>query len=140
MNEAAMREAFEAAFQRLPAFMRNEMRIAFTRGWQAAQAHARAEMGAEIARLKGLVYALGEMRCAKCKFKLFRRTLYVKSGAIGPGTNETEPCPNGCGPLWPVTWKEAAWEMGDRLEAMFAELQAARATLAEPQPTGAGEG
>ncbi len=46
-TEAAMREEFEAAFGRIPAFMRNQMRIAFTRGWLTAQSHARAEAGAE---------------------------------------------------------------------------------------------
>lgn len=45
----------------------------------------------------------GKMRCAKCKFGLTRVTLYTGNGAVGAGGNETEPCPNGCGPLWPVT-------------------------------------
>ncbi len=62
----------------------------------------------------------GEMHCAKCKFRLSRRTLYMNG--IGHGTNETEPCPNGCGPLWPVTWRMLATELGERLEEYFTEL------------------
>lgn len=52
----------------------------------------------------------GVMRCAKCKLRLLRRNLYLKSGTIGAGDSKTEPCPNGCGPLWPVTWEEEARE------------------------------
>ncbi len=48
MNDPAMREAFDATFGRIPEFMSHDMRIAFTCGWFAAQAHARAE----IARLR----------------------------------------------------------------------------------------
>lgn len=57
----------------------------------------------------------GMMYCAKCKFCLTRRTLYVQSGNVGSGTNETEPCPNGCGPLWPVTWKMLCDDYEERL-------------------------
>ena len=61
----------------------------------------------------------GKMRCAKCNFQLTRQNLYMLSGTVGPGTNETEPCPNGCGPLWPMTWQQEAHELGERLEQMF---------------------
>jgi hypothetical protein len=98
-----------------------------------------AERDAEVERLKGLVYAPGEMRCAKCKFVLLRRTMFVRSGTIGAGSNETEPCPNGCGPLWSRTWKDVAVETGERLEEMFADLQAARAALSD-QPQHQGDG
>ncbi len=57
----------------------------------------------------------GMMYCAKCKFCLTRRTLYVQSGNVGSGTNETEPCPNGCGPLWPMTWKMLCDDYEERL-------------------------
>ncbi len=63
----------------------------------------------------------GVMRCAKCKFVLHRQTLFMRSGTVGAGTNETEPCPNGCGPLWPQTWRDEARDLGERLEALWEE-------------------
>lgn len=69
----------------------------------------------------------GVMRCAKCKFRLVRTNLYVQSGTAGPGSNETEPCPNGCGPLWPVTWKQEASENMETAERFLAERVAAEA-------------
>lgn len=68
----------------------------------------------------------GEMRCAKCKFTLIRTNLYVKSGTTGPGGNDTEPCPNGCGPLWPETWERSARDAWARLETAHDELIAER--------------
>jgi hypothetical protein len=65
----------------------------------------------------------GIMRCAKCKFQLTRTNLYVNSGTTGPGNSETEPCPNGCGPLWPVTWKQWAEEGWQTAERYFDELK-----------------
>jgi hypothetical protein len=52
----------------------------------------------------------GVMRCAKCKFQIVRTNLYIKQGTTGQGDSKIELCPNGCGPLWPVTWKEWAQE------------------------------
>lgn len=65
----------------------------------------------------------GMMYCAKCKFVLTRTNLYVNSGTTGSGDNKTEPCPNGCGPLWPYTWKQMAESYGERLEQQFEEIQ-----------------
>lgn len=73
----------------------------------------------------------GEMYCAKCNFKLLRRTLNYAAGNIGAGTSETELCPNGCGNLWPVTWKKLAYEQGEQIEFLAkenAELREARAS------------
>ena len=86
----------------------------------------------------------GEMRCAKCNFGLIRTNLYVNNGTTGPGSNETEPCPNGCGPLWPETWEHSAREAWSRLETMEAERDALRDQVArlvgaiEQAPHGAG--
>lgn len=66
----------------------------------------------------------GVMHCAKCKFRVVRTNLYVRSGATGPGDNKTEPCPNGCGPLWPVTWEQEAREAMQRLEELSDRLAA----------------
>lgn len=67
------------------------------------------------------LFVPGEMHCAKCKFTLIRTNLYVQNGTTGPGNNETEPCPNGCGPLWPETWERSAREAWSRLETLEAE-------------------
>jgi hypothetical protein len=78
----------------------------------------------------------GAMRCAKCNFRLQRNNMYMQSGTIGPGDNNTEPCPNGCGPLWPVTWKEDALEGDKRLMELFEENQKLKAALQHtPQPS-----
>lgn len=71
----------------------------------------------------------GVMRCAKCAFQLVRTNLYVATGTVGAGDSKTEPCPNGCGPLWPVTWKmwaEEGWAQAERyFEALCAPHPAA---------------
>jgi len=75
----------------------------------------------------------GAMHCAKCNFRLQRNNLYYQTGNIGPGDNKTEPCPNGCGPLWPVTWKMDALEGDKVIERLMEENKQLKAsTLATP--------
>lgn len=76
----------------------------------------------------------GVMHCAKCKFQLNRVTLCVSDGNAYAGDNKTEPCPNGCGPLWPVTWEQEAKNCWKALEEMHERLMAATALAAAPQP------
>lgn len=71
----------------------------------------------------------GRMHRAKCNFELTRTNLYVKDGTTGPGDNQTEPCPNGCGPLWPVTWEAHARKGWEVAENYFEQLRAARAAV-----------
>lgn len=69
----------------------------------------------------------GVVRCAKCSFQLARTNLYLGSGTTGPGDSKTEPCPNGCGPLWPVTWQTWAtegWQQAERYLEELRQLQA----------------
>lgn len=76
----------------------------------------------------------GIVRCAKCSFQLHRTNLYLQSGTVGAGDSKTEPCPNGCGPLWPVTWETWAregWAEAERLHLENAAL-AARQPVGEP--------
>jgi hypothetical protein len=75
----------------------------------------------------------GVMRCAKCAFQLVRTTLYMSSGTTGPGNSKTEPCPNGCGPLWPVTWKDRANEGHALAEQYFWEAKQLRESIAALQ-------
>ncbi len=60
----------------------------------------------------------GVMRCAKCEFQLVRKVLAVNMGDVFAGDSKTEPCPNGCGPLWPVTWKQYAEQAMDAAESL----------------------
>lgn len=76
----------------------------------------------------------GQMHCARCKFQLTRTTLYLGNGTVGAGDSKTEPCPNGCGPLWPVTWEQAAREAWATCETMFERAKAAEDALAAVNP------
>jgi hypothetical protein len=73
----------------------------------------------------------GVMHCAKCKFEITRITLAVNIGAAIAGDNQTEHCPNGCGPLWPVTWEQAARKAWDVSEQLVVRAIAAERSLAE---------
>lgn len=75
----------------------------------------------------------GKMRCALCKFVLTRVSLYMGNGAVGPGDNKTEPCPNGCGPLWPLTWEQEARDGYAIGEQLMERALAAEAALAAMQ-------
>lgn len=81
----------------------------------------------------------GVMRCAKCDFQLVRVTLAVNLGRAIAGSSDTEPCPNGCGPLWPVTWEQYARQMQDAADQMAERAIAAEKKLeALMVPGGAG--
>lgn len=76
-------------------------------------------------------YVPNKLRCAKCNFELERLTLNANTMAVGIGTNEPERCPNGCGPLWRVTWEQEAQsyakamnDWADRAIAAEAKLRA----------------
>ena len=76
----------------------------------------------EIKRLREWVYVPGEMKCAKCGFVCHKMILCATTGRVGVDTRETtEPCPNGCGPLWRRSYKEADDEAGKRMVALFDE-------------------
>lgn len=78
----------------------------------------------------------GIVRCAKCQFQLVRSNLNMHDGTVTAGDSKTEPCPNGCGPLWPVTWETWAregWAEAERLHLENAALSA------QPSPGGQGD-
>lgn len=77
----------------------------------------------EIARLRAASFVPGKMYCVKCVFTLERRTFYVLSGTMvaTPG-NEPEACPNGCGPLWPVTREQEARDCWAHIEDLANQL------------------
>jgi len=75
------------------------------------------------------LYVPGVMRCARCNLVLTRVNLYVGDGTAGPGGNETERCPNGCGPLWPMTWEQWARDAVAASERLFEEARKLRDAL-----------
>lgn len=78
-------------------------------------------------------YIPGQMHCAKCKFQLTKKVLCMDSGTIGAGDNKTGPCPNGCGPLWPVTWKQADQENQEIIGRLCDEQRELRAQVEQLQ-------
>lgn len=71
----------------------------------------------------------GVMHCARCKFRLQRVNLHVNNGTVGAGDNAPESCPNGCGPLWPVTWEQEAREGYKLTEDLFERAKRAEDAL-----------
>ncbi len=101
----------EAANQREEAALRREENL-------KASADVLAQ---RVKDLEAAAIVPGVLRCAKCDYELMKTNLYFNSGTVGPGDSETEPCPNGCGPLWPVTWH--AWAITGFAEAAKAVEQ-----------------
>ena len=77
----------------------------------------------ERERLEKLVYVPGAWKCAKCRCGVISNTLHVNTGGIS-ANNEPQECPNGCGPMWRVTERDAGNEMCDRLDALTDEKRA----------------
>lgn len=84
----------------------------------------------DINRLRALVYVPGAWQCPKCKLRIVRTIMSAATGEMH-ANEETEPCPNGCGPLWRIS------ERGDRKEAQRSfidqcdELTKAKARITE---------
>lgn len=82
---------------------------------------------AERDALRTAAIVPGVMHCAKCNFQLVRVSLNVAIDTVIAGDNRTEPCPNRCGPLWPMTWDQRARELeeisGGYLERLAAKEQ-----------------
>ncbi|WP_336241171.1 hypothetical protein [Citrobacter freundii] len=106
--------------------------LAESEGERANRAETKLEAAEKrIAELQSDAIAPGIMRCAGCGFVLTKNNINMAAGTITAGDSKTEPCPNGCGPLWPVTWKEQALQMRDDSESWFLELQDAKKHIAE---------
>lgn len=84
----------------------------------------------EVERLERLVYVPGVFQCAKCKMVLVSTTLNVTDGTAKANT-EPQPCPNGCGPLWRRTERDAGNELCDRLDKEHDARVAASALAAQ---------
>ena len=112
-------------------FSEHQMRAFADATYALRASHGQAPATQQAGEVRRAELVPGVMHCAKCKFQLNRVTLCVSDGNAYAGNNKTEPCPNGCGPLWPVTWEQEAKNCWKALEEMHERLMAAAA----PQPS-----
>lgn len=73
-----------------------------------------------------LVYVPGVLKCAKCKLVLVSTFLDAKTGNMAANSSPQQ-CPNGCGPMWRRTERDAGNDLCDRLESSEAKLAASEA-------------
>lgn len=71
----------------------------------------------------------GIEHCDKCDFTLTVNRLNMGNGTVTAGSADGESCPNGCGPMRPVTWKEWATEGWKRAETAADEREEMRKEL-----------
>lgn len=90
-----------------------------------AMLRAGADAMEERDRLAKLVYVPGLRKCAKCGCSLVTTNLYAETGQMS-ANNEPQPCPNGCGPMWPVTERDAGNRLIDDMEKVIDERNAAK--------------
>lgn len=62
------------------------------------------------------IYVPGCWSCAKCHLVLVQSNLNAADGTVTARDTPGDKCPNCDSPLWRVTWKQQAKEMGDRAE------------------------
>lgn len=55
----------------------------------------------------------GVFECAKCGLVLVASTLHVQTGGVSADA-EPQQCANGCGPMWPLTYRKAYQQLLDR--------------------------
>lgn len=90
----------------------------------------------KVARAFGAQYVPGVMRCAKCKFRLVKANLNMQDGTVSAAAGlEPEACPNGCGPMWPSTWRQEAEENLEIAERLQTQLSDLRVKFAEAEKT-----
>lgn len=87
-----------------------------------------AELEAEAARLTRLVYVPGVTKCAKCSLVLISTAIDANSGRFAAITDPQQ-CPNGCGPMWRRTERDAGSELCDRLDAVHERIAEVRELL-----------
>lgn len=92
----------------------------------------------EIARLEKLVYVPGVWKCAKCGCGLISTTLHVDVGAFS-ANNLPQQCPNGCGPMWRRTERDAGNELIDQMDSVRDAALEQAAKVADRYATEAAE-
>lgn len=85
----------------------------FIPGWRE-ELSLLAKKDTEIDRLGKLVFVPGRRDCAKCGFSQMSINLHVNHGQVSANDKPID-CPNGCGPCWPVTERDAGNEAHERI-------------------------
>lgn len=75
--------------------------------------------------------ASGILRCSECSFVQTKNIISVTADTITTGNSESEPCPNGCGQLQPVTWKALAIQLMFTTKQGVSDLLEAKKRIAE---------
>ncbi len=76
------------------------------------------------------IHVPGLWGCAKCGFVLMQSNLNMGDGSITARDAPGDKCPNDGAPLWRVTWKQQAKEMGERAEEFLERAVKAEKDLA----------
>lgn len=84
----------------------------------------------EVERLRALVYVPELTKCARCGLSLVSSTMSAHTGNIRADRSPQD-CPNGCGPMWRITERDAGNDLCDRLDAAVIGAQAAEAKVKE---------
>jgi len=80
------------------------------------------------------IHVPGLWGCAKCGFTLLQSNLNAKDGSITARDEPGDKCPNDGAPLWRVTWRQQAEEMGRRCEEAIERAVAAEGDKGRPDP------
>lgn len=102
--------------------------------WKAAGAElveALEKAQQRIAELESSGVAPGILRCTECSFVQTKNIISVTADTITTVESESEPCPNGCGSLQPVTWKALAIQLMFTTKQGVSELQEAKKRISE---------
>lgn len=75
--------------------------------------------------------APGILRCTECSFVQTKNIISITPDAIVIGNSKPEPCPNGCGPLQPATWKALAIKLMFTTKQGVSELLEANKRISE---------
>ncbi|WP_307720191.1 hypothetical protein [Klebsiella quasipneumoniae] len=104
------------------------------KAWQAASAElveALEKAQQRIAELESSGVAPGILRCSECSFVQTKNIISVTADTITTVESESEPCPNGCGQLQPVTWKALAIQLMFTTKQGLSDLLEAKNRIAE---------
>ncbi|HBR6843333.1 MAG: hypothetical protein E6Y01_08440 [Klebsiella aerogenes] len=75
--------------------------------------------------------APGILRCTECSFVQTKNIISITPDAIVIGNSKPGPCPNGCGPLQPATWKALAIKLMFTTKQGVSELLEANKRISE---------
>lgn len=84
-----------------------------------------------LAELESSGVVPGILRCTECSFVQTKNIISVTADTITTVESESEPCPNGCGQLQPVTWKALAIQLMSTTKQGLSDLLEAKNRIAE---------